>query len=73
MEETVFDKRLHNNFKPTFGNYLLKVSTSYVDSLTILDNHLSSIYGNEISRSKILKDYLNASRKISCVHATLKG
>ena len=58
MEETVFDKRLHNNFNPTFGNHLLKVSTNYVDSLTILDNHLSSIYGKEISRSKILEEYL---------------
>lgn len=67
MEETVFDKKLHNDFKTTFGNHLLKVSTNYVDSLKILDNHLNAIYGKEISRSRIFEDYLNDSKGVSYI------
>jgi hypothetical protein len=53
MDETSFDKNLHNDFKPIFGDSLLNVSTNYVDSLRLLDNHLNAIYGETIDRAKM--------------------
>lgn len=67
MEETEFDKNIHKDLQSDFGDALLKVSTNYVDSLMLLDNHLKAVYGKEINRSKVLEDYTNGSKAISCV------
>ena len=55
MEETAFDKNIRNELKVDFGDHLLKVSTNYVDSLRLLDNHLKAIYGTEIKRKQVLE------------------
>ena len=57
MEETAFDKNIRNELKVDFGDHLLKVSTNYVDSLRLLDNHLKAIYGTEIKRKQVLEEY----------------
>jgi endonuclease III-like uncharacterized protein len=64
MNETSFDKKIHNDFKAVFADLLLKVSTNYVDSLKVLDNHLNAIYGVTMNRAKILDDYLNSSVEV---------
>jgi hypothetical protein len=67
MNETSFDKKIHNDFKAVFADLLLKVSTNYVDSLKVLDNHLNAIYGVTMNRAKILDDYLNSSVEVSTI------
>ena len=68
MEETAFDKNIHNNLKVDFEGSLLKVSTNYVDSLRILDHHLKAIYGTEIKRKQVLEEYKSANNEIVSIN-----
>lgn len=67
MNETSFDKNIHQQFEGAFCGVLQKVSTNYVDYLKILDNHLSTIYGKTIDRVQILSDYMANSHIIATI------
>ena len=68
MEETAFDKNIRNELKVDFGDHLLKVSTNYVDSLRLLDNHLKAIYGTEIKRKQVLEEYKSTNNEIVSIN-----
>ena len=68
MEETAFDKNIRNDLKVDFGDHLLKVSTNYVDSLRLLDNHLKAIYGTEIKRKQVLEEYKSTNNEIVSIN-----
>lgn len=46
----------------------LKVSTNYVDSLRLLDNHLKAIYGTEIKRKQVLEEYKSTNNEIVSIN-----